>query len=489
MVKKHLLFIFVLLFLLNINFISGGFDYNNPYVPRLSDERGVGIITGNISWNQSLADDTYLKLDGGTVTGSVDFDDGSGNSPLLTFIAEDNLESIIYQDEAYNALGFVQDSGASGFYFSPSGFSIGGGSRVRIKESDGPQVLLENEDAVGGGLVLADSRSSFNRLLRIFNEDAIVFTPNTDTTDYFEFSTISNVPTIATTGDSNLNITASSKEITFGDNNLTTLGNLTADYVFANYFDGGDFVGDAITANTFNGLIFTDNEADFSIEASGSNQAFFDLSQDNINLDQSVSQSSNVKFNDVQTPYISKDGINNIAVFNDTLIDNGANGYHFCIARNASEGHNRLCFYNNKFENSVIYNTENNKNILISSKGDSYTRIGNDVGGAVRFGGAGSESWITADDNDLIMIVNREGDENVQEIAYRYTGTSGTRNFFNVIGNNSHMNTTFTSNNTFFLGDDIIIGDGSGQANLTMYSPDGTQFTCGVDNGGAFSCS
>lgn len=35
---------------------------------------------------------------------------------------------------------------------------------------------------------------------------------------------------------------------------------------------------------------------------------------------------------------------------------------------------------------------------------------------------------------------------------------------------------------------DIILGDSANQRNITMYSPDGTAYTCGVANGGTFSC-
>jgi hypothetical protein len=35
----------------------------------------------------------------------------------------------------------------------------------------------------------------------------------------------------------------------------------------------------------------------------------------------------------------------------------------------------------------------------------------------------------------------------------------------------------------------VIIGQGDAQVNMTLTSPDGTEWNCGVDNAGAFSCS
>jgi len=59
------------------------------------------------------------------------------------------------------------------------------------------------------------------------NEGAINLLPSADTDDYFSFNVTANVPTIATVGACNLAITASSGEITFADENLTTTGSIT----------------------------------------------------------------------------------------------------------------------------------------------------------------------------------------------------------------------------------------------------------------------
>ena len=35
----------------------------------------------------------------------------------------------------------------------------------------------------------------------------------------------------------------------------------------------------------------------------------------------------------------------------------------------------------------------------------------------------------------------------------------------------------------------IIIGSSSSSENITMFSPDGTSYSCGVNNGGTFTCN
>ncbi|MBT7931723.1 hypothetical protein HN698_07485, partial [Candidatus Woesearchaeota archaeon] len=54
-------------------------------------------------------------------------------------------------------------------------------------------------------------------------------------------------------------------------------------------------------------------------------------------------------------------------------------------------------------------------------------------------------------------------------------GTTSPQNKLNVVGDGN-----FTTG--------MILGSPSNSVNLTMYSPDGTAYSCGVQNGGAWSC-
>jgi len=67
----------------------------------------------------------------------------------------------------------------------------------------------------------------------LFSSGPINFMPNLDASDYMQFTTVDNVPTISTVGTCDLKITASSGEIDFDDENLTTLGTLDVGLVTA----------------------------------------------------------------------------------------------------------------------------------------------------------------------------------------------------------------------------------------------------------------
>jgi hypothetical protein len=40
-----------------------------------------------------------------------------------------------------------------------------------------------------------------------------------------------------------------------------------------------------------------------------------------------------------------------------------------------------------------------------------------------------------------------------------------------------------------FIGGELTVGSGSAQKNITLFSPDGTAWTCGVSDAGSFDCS
>lgn len=62
-------------------------------------------------------------------------------------------------------------------------------------------------------------------LIELYSENgAINIEPNGDESDYFQFTTVANVPTLTTVGDCNLKITASSGTIDFDDEYLQTTG-------------------------------------------------------------------------------------------------------------------------------------------------------------------------------------------------------------------------------------------------------------------------
>ena len=63
----------------------------------------------------------------------------------------------------------------------------------------------------------------------VWTDGEISFRVSNDINDYFIFKTIVDVPTLNTTGDSNLRLVSSSGTIDFSNENLTTTGNITTD--------------------------------------------------------------------------------------------------------------------------------------------------------------------------------------------------------------------------------------------------------------------
>jgi len=69
---------------------------------------------------------------------------------------------------------------------------------------------------------------------------------------------------------------------------------------------------------------------------------------------------------------------------------------------------------------------------------------------------------------------------------YNNTGTlSNTGSNNNIIGNEDEDNIIIGKTN---ITDTLTIGDGTNQINITLTSPDGTEYSCGVNDGGSFTC-
>lgn len=105
----------------------------------------------------------------------------------------------------------------------------------------------------------------------------------------------------------------------------------------------------------------------------------------------------------------------------------------------------------------------------------------------------GNKTWgevdiyTDASNNSLIdfnlQVANKQ--ENVFVRLFRQTNTTGTRTFSIFQGDNT-VTKAFEVN---AVTGDVTIGNGTYQANVTLTSPDGTEYQCGVSNGGTFMCS
>jgi len=98
--------------------------------------------------------------------------------------------------------------------------------------------------------------------------------------------------------------------------------------------------------------------------------------------------------------------------------------------------------------------------------------IGDSVGNMIRINHAGAgnygsiQSFVSGGYSDLTLNPNG-GNVGI--------GTSTPQNTLNVVGDGN-----FTTG--------LIIGSPTNSVNITMYSPDGTSYSCGVQDGGAFAC-
>ena len=100
-----------------------------------------------------------------------------------------------------------------------------GGSNLYV-ESTGSRVRLRLRS--GSDFIDMRWQSGDNVGIIASNSD-IWLQPSNDIADYFSFTTVAGVPTIGTVGNCDLKITASSGEIDFDNENITTTGNLAAD--------------------------------------------------------------------------------------------------------------------------------------------------------------------------------------------------------------------------------------------------------------------
>jgi len=76
-------------------------------------------------------------------------------------------------------------------------------------------------------------------------------------------------------------------------------------------------------------------------------------------------------------------------------------------------------------------------------------------------------------------------------LGLTFDSTSNTSRIYTT-GSNNHLilKAGDTANNNIYLNaTKVYVGQGSSQTNITLTSPNGTEYNCGVQNGGAWSCS
>jgi len=113
-------------------------------------------------------------------------------------------------------------AGLSLSYFS-SGLAVPGDFSLDDSTGDSPILSLVDQDDKYLRLQKLDT----GNVTLICNEGGLFVEVSNDTDDYLTLTTVSDVPTLATVGSCDLAITASSGNITFDDENLTTTGTIT----------------------------------------------------------------------------------------------------------------------------------------------------------------------------------------------------------------------------------------------------------------------
>ena len=196
----------------------------------------------------------------GAATGGVYlFSDGtvprySATYPTSTNAGTAFAAGVTTLDGAFDGGKFINASAATG---AANAFSVGGAAdddKIELYHDGSKGVINCRADdmminAVGGDVyttgdfgIMADNKKlelgtdgstdsylQFNATdLEVVSAAAIRFLTAGDADDYMTVTTAAHVPTIGTTGTCDLAITSSSGEITFADDNLTTLGTLDA---------------------------------------------------------------------------------------------------------------------------------------------------------------------------------------------------------------------------------------------------------------------
>lgn len=178
---KFLIFIFC--FFLFVNFAYAQVGYNNPNLPLIVKDELTAVATiGNASWNQSLADLSYLRLDKGNwfTDEWFTYDTSAYN---LTF----NESKVLHSNENINF----------------GNYSITDLLNLSITE----------------GIYIKDSNSKGFARLYVYDASG---------TASIIVGTDSLVPRIETTGIKNLTITSNSGDISFANENLWTTGTICA---------------------------------------------------------------------------------------------------------------------------------------------------------------------------------------------------------------------------------------------------------------------
>ncbi len=118
---------------------------------------------------------------------------------------------------------------------------------------DGTDIQIEASD---GGIIFDLNQA----------DGTVDFMTSNDDDDYIQISTVSNVPLINSVGSCDLDITASSGEITFDNENLTTSGTLDAGLITGTSFVIGDDTIDVVVDDQ---MRFASNDEESTIEAYG----------------------------------------------------------------------------------------------------------------------------------------------------------------------------------------------------------------------------
>jgi hypothetical protein len=220
-----------------------------------------------ISFGTDGTTDSYIRFNG---TSMEFYDSTSG----LKTLAELITASTMTLDQAYDQGKYIDGSAATG---AANAFSVGGAAaddKVEIFHNatkatincrtgnmditaQGGTVNFNDEALTTTGKVTADgglevgadsvkltfgiddATDSFIQFdtanLELYTSGSIEFITSADTDDYLTISTVTHVPTIGTTGNCDLDISSSSGEITFNDDNVT-IGTGTLDVAGAGTF-------------------------------------------------------------------------------------------------------------------------------------------------------------------------------------------------------------------------------------------------------------
>jgi len=157
------------------------------------------------------------------LAGMAQSSSGRGAQAVLTA-----ADTLLVPGDLSIGTGNVTIDGSAGNITATGDVSVGGASALTgaltLDDGTGDSPALTLQDGDDKSVVLTKLDAGDATL--VINEGGLELQMSNDTDDYLTVTTATNVPTIGTAGSCDLAITASSGEITFGDENLTVLGTL-----------------------------------------------------------------------------------------------------------------------------------------------------------------------------------------------------------------------------------------------------------------------